>query len=552
MRSFFLLLLIGFSVNASAQKLKKDDKVLFANLQNHVKFLSSDLMEGRRTGTKGEQLAATYIIEAFKRTGLQPKGSNGYEQAFSIPEGRQVNTSSHLFINGAELKLHRDFFPLHFSKNASLEAMPSISLQEMQMPWFLDIKPMIEANAANPHFDLLAAIKAKAIEMQKKGATAVFVYNSSSEKDAISFDPKAKEELLNIPIVYLTKETAAKYLSEADAALDIKLKTDIGPKSREARNLVGYIDNGAQSTVIIGAHYDHLGFGEDGNSLVGTASKMVHNGADDNASGVAAMLELARLLQLSKNKTQNYLFIAFSGEELGLHGSKYFAANPTVNLSTVRYMINMDMVGRLNDSSKAITVGGYGTSPMWGTLYNLSGKQKLFMGDLSFRFDSSGTGPSDHTSFYLKDLPVLFYFTGLHTDYHKPSDDFEKINFLGEMNVVKHVQSLIEATAKRPEKIEFTKTRERAAGTSTRFSVTLGIMPDYTFGGNGVRADGISESKPAQKAGMKAGDIIVALGENAVTSIDSYMQALSKFKKGDKTTVVYQRGNEKHTVEVEF
>lgn len=550
-RVYILLFLATFSGSANAQKSKKEDKALMANLQNHVRFLSSDLLLGRRTGTKGEEMAAAYISENFKNAGLAPKGSSGYEQVFEIPEGRQVNASTHLLINGAGLVLHKDYFPLHFSSNSSLEAMPSPGLQEMQMPWFLDIKSLIDANISNPHYDLLAAVKAKAVEVQKKGATALFVYNSSAQKDNLSFEGKAKDEVLPIPVVYLSQETAKKYLSDPDGALDIKLKTDIGPKFRQARNLVGYLDNGAASTVVIGAHYDHLGSGEDGNSMIRTGDMQIHNGADDNASGVAAMIELARLLRASKLKTQNYLFIAFSGEELGLHGSKYFVEHPTVDLKSVRYMINMDMIGRLNDSGK-VTVGGYGTSPIWGALYSMTGKQKLYSTDLAFKFDSSGTGPSDHTSFYRKDLPVLFYFTGLHSDYHKPSDDFDKINFTGQMNIVKHIHSVIENTARRTDKIAFTKTREIQTSTSARFSVTLGIMPDYTFSGAGVRADGVSENRPAQKAGMKTGDVIVALGEYSVTSVETYMQALSKFKKGDKTTVVYQRGNEKLSAEIEF
>jgi C-terminal processing protease CtpA/Prc len=212
----------------------------------------------------------------------------------------------------------------------------------------------------------------------------------------------------------------------------------------------------------------------------------------------------------------------------------------------------MDMVGRLNDSSHVITVGGYGTSPSWGTLYNQKGKNKLYTDNMVFRFDSSGTGPSDHTSFYLKNIPVLFYFTGLHSDYHKPTDDYDKINFLGEMNVVKHIYSLIQANDKQKEKLAFTKTREMQTTTSARFSVTMGIMPDYTFNGVGVRVDGVSENRPAQKAGLKAGDVITALDDMKVTSLESYMEALAKFKKGDKATVSYNRGKEALSTTVEF
>jgi hypothetical protein len=201
-------------------------------------------------------------------------------------------------------------------------------------------------------------------------------------------------------------------------------------------------------------------------------------------------------------------------------------------------MINMDMVGRLNDSTRTMTVGGYGTSPVWGQLYSRQGTEALYTAG-RYRFDSSGTGPSDHTSFYQKNIPVLFYFTGLHTDYHRPTDDAGKINYNGQAAILQHVYSLLQAADGLPERIPFTKTREVAMGTSARFSVSLGIMPDYTYGGAGVRVDGVTEGRPAQKAGLQVGDVITALGESTVTSVESYMQALSKFKKGDKTTVRY-------------
>lgn len=213
-------------------------------------------------------------------------------------------------------------------------------------------------------------------------------------------------------------------------------------------------------------------------------------------------------------------------------------------------MINMDMVGRLNDSTKVVTVGGYGTSPAWGSYYSslaLQGKKQ----ELQFKVDSSGTGPSDHTSFYRKDIPVLFYFTGLHTDYHKPTDDAEKINYSGEVSILRHINELIELTDRQP-KLAFLKTREQQTTTTARFNVSMGIMPDYTFAGTGVRADGVSEGKPAQKAGLKAGDIILQIGDHTVSSMESYMQTLTKFKKGDKAKVKYKRVNDVLETTVEF
>lgn len=538
-----------FSIALSAQKLKKADKLVIANLEAHVRYLADDKLEGRRAGTAGEKLASEYISKQFQTIGLQPKGSNGWYQPFEIYEGKQVNAPTHFFINGTDLKLDREYFPLVISPNKSTEAAVSIALPERGVPWFMDLKELLDENKTNPHFDIIESLKLKANAVAGKGATALILFNTSSTPDNLKFNSKDRTEPATIPVLYVTTDARKKYLADAQATLDIKIKIDIGDKKRTGNNVVGYLDNGASSTIVLGAHFDHLGFGEDGNSMLrGSTEQLIHNGADDNASGTAALIELARMLKLNKNKANNYLFIAFSGEELGLNGSKYFTENPTIDLKQVNYMINMDMVGRLNDSSKALTVGGYGTSPVWGELFTVSKKQKSYF---NIKFDSSGTGPSDHTSFYRKDLPVLFFFTGLHTDYHKPSDDYDKINYTGEYMIVKYIADVITKSQEKG-KLAFTKTRETQTTTSARFSVSMGIMPDYTFAGTGVRADGVSDNRPAKKAGLQAGDVIIQLGEHNTPSVEAYMQALGKFKKGDKTKVKFKRGTEVKEAEVEF
>lgn len=548
-----IILLLLFIINfAQAQKLKKQDKIIIANLRQHIQYLASDKLEGRRTGTPGEQKAIEYISNQFQQIGLMPKATAGYNQLFEINEGKQINPQTTLTIDGKSLLLKKDFFPLIISPNVVIKATASMALQEPATPWFFDVKELLENNVTNPHFNLEEAIITSTKEAAKRGASAVFIFNSSNKEDGLQFDGKEKVETVSIPVIYIAKGAAKKYLSDESATLNVQLKVDITDKKRNGTNVIGYIDNAAPTTVILGAHFDHLGYGEDGNSTEIENKHQIHNGADDNASGTAALIELARILKGSKLKNNNYLFIAFSGEELGLFGSKYFTEHPTVDLNTINYMINMDMVGRLNDSTHLITVGGYGTSPSWEQIYHLSEKKKLYANDLAFHFDSSGTGPSDHTSFYLKNIPVLFYFTGLHQDYHKPTDDDDKINYLGEMNVVKHIMSVIETENKQKTKLAFTKTRETQTTTSARFSVTMGIMPDYSFDGVGVRVDGVSENKPAQKAGLKTGDVIIALGDYKTNSLENYMQALGKFKKGDKTTVTYLRNGERFSSAVAF
>ena len=548
---FISLLLIqtSFAQKKKSPKLSKADNLIVTNLQANIGYLADDKLEGRRAGTNGEKLAGEYISQKFKDIGLQPKGSDGFFQSFEIYDGKQINTATHFIINDNNLVAEKDFFPFPFSQNISIEALPSIAAQESDMPWFFDLKETLEENKNNPHFDLTEYIRNNAKKAKDRGATAVILYNSSDVEDKLKFDSKDRTQALNIPIVFVTKAAAKKYLSDQTATLDIKLKVDIGEKKRTGRNVVAYLDNGAARTVVLGAHYDHLGYGEDNNSMLRTGEKLIHNGADDNASGTAALIELARILKSEKQKNNNYLFVAFSAEELGLNGSKFFTENPTINFSNVNYMINMDMVGRMNDSSNVVTIGGYGTSPQWSSLIDPTNKKNPF----TIRIDSSGTGPSDHTSFYRKDIPVLFFFTGLHTDYHKPSDDADKINYIGETKIINYITSIVNSPVTVDQKLAFTKTRETQTTSSMRSGgVTMGIMPDYTFSGAGIRCDGVTDGRPAQKAGLKAGDVITKVGDYTISSMESYMQTLGKFQKGDKAKVKFKRGNEEMETEVQF
>ncbi len=386
-----------------AQTIKKADKDLQENLQEHVTYLADDKLEGRRTGTPGEKLAYEYISKKFKSAGLSRRGDgNSYLQVFEA---------------------------------------------------------------------------------------------STKEK-------------------------------------------------RQGHNVVGFIDNKAASTIVLGAHYDHLGYGEDKNSLYADTVRMVHNGADDNASGTAALIELGKWLKKSKLKKYNYLLVAFSGEELGLFGSKHFVENSPVDVKTINYMINMDMVGRLNDSSRNISIGGYGTSPAWSKLIK---KDKTYF---NIKIDSSGSGPSDHTSFYRKDIPVLFFFTGTHSDYHKPGDDAAKINYKGIMEIVSYIKNIL-TVSNEMEKMAFSKTREVAMST-TSFKVTLGVMLDYSFAGPGIYVDGVSSGRPGEKAGLVSGDIITQVGEYNIQDVEAYMKALGKFEKGQTSTLKVKRGDKELMLPVVF
>ncbi|MFN4146268.1 MAG: M20/M25/M40 family metallo-hydrolase [Runella sp.] len=397
-----LLLLGGYSVFSQKETLPS-----VKNIEKHISFLASDELRGRGTGTADERKAAQYLADYFQQLGLQPKGTNGYEQPF----------------------------------------------------------------------------------------------------------------MANIDTVHVV----------------------------EARNVVAYLDNGADRTIIIGAHYDHLGEGYQRGSLVPDSKGQIHNGADDNASGVAGVLELARIFSQNNIKEKhNFLFICFSAEELGLLGSKYYANHPTIDLASANAMINFDMIGRY-DASKGVVVGGWGTSPTWGQVV----PTVMQIEKISFKIDSSGAGASDHTSFYLKKIPVLYFFTGVHGDYHKPSDDTHLINFEGQAQVLKAVANTILAIDTIPQKLEFRETASPMAR-SMSFKVTMGLMLDYSFNGPGIKVDGTTKNRPGELAGIKSGDLILRLGKYTLNTIYDYMGALGKFEKGQTVEAEVQRGDEKIILPVTF
>ena len=384
------------------------ENIKITQIQEDLKFLSSDELEGRFTGTKGERIASEYIIKNFIEFNLQPLGdSNSFIQKF----------------------------------NAKLRK--------------------------NPHSDL-------------------------------------------------------------------DVKKIIG------KNVVGFHNNNAKHTIIIGAHYDHLGYGQVGS--LSTLENQIHNGADDNASGVALMINL--IPELINYKNYNYLFIAFSGEELGLYGSTYFTKYPTINLDKVRFMLNFDMVGRLN-KQRTLLVNGVGTSSKWEKLVDESN-----IYNFELKTTPSGFGASDHTPFYNRKIPVLHFFTGQHNDYHKPSDDIDKINFEGIYDISLYVLNIIKNSFDIND-FDYVETKSNSNETP-RFSVTLGIMPDYLSEEQGLRIDGVSKDKLADRVGILSGDIIIRLGDFEITDIMTYMKALSKFKSGDKTKVVVYREDSEYEFEITF
>jgi Zn-dependent M28 family amino/carboxypeptidase len=542
---FWVLLLVPFlGLSQSKRKIRieaeKQKAAVISNLQSHIGYLASDALEGRRTGTAGANAAMEYLVKQYEQMGIAPKGSLGYIQKFEINEGLQIGASTHFTVNEKSLLLEKDFFPLANSASVHITGKPAMALHEKGQPWFTDIKETLEENKANPHFDIEAWIKQEVTAAAAKGATAFIMYNTGSIVDNILFNKNDKSAAFPIAVIYLTP-AGLQYFTDPSATLQINLSVRIAEKKRPASNVAAFIDNGAATTVIVGAHYDHLGYNEDKNAL--DTGHVIHNGADDNASGTAALLEIARLLKQKSPAHNNYLFLHFSGEELGLLGSKYWVENPTIP-GAINYMLNMDMVGRY-DTSHKLTVGGYGTSTKWSDIW------KATSTPLIVKFDSTGSGPSDHASFYRAGVPVQFFFTGSHPDYHKATDDADKINYEATAQIVALAYQIM-GIADSQSKLDFIKTTEPQMGRSTKFTVSLGVIPDYGYSGTGMRIDGVSPGKLAEKLGLKAGDVLLQLGEYKFVDVNTYMQTLGKFKKGDQTVLRIKRGTEEINISVSF
>lgn len=382
---------------------------------------------------------------------------------------------------------------------------------------------------------LKSDIKYLSSDKQKGRATG-----SEQEREIAAFLAKRFEKLKLQP-----KGKNGSFLYPFQFKKPLNIHDTTGGKDCNGTNVIGYLDNQAENTVIIGAHFDHLGLGEDGNSLQPDAKGKIHNGADDNASGTAGVLALATYFtQNSKKEKFNFLFICFSGEELGLIGSKRYCDDPTVDFAHVNYMINLDMIGRLKDSTRKLMIYGVGTAKEWIPLLS------SMNGNFNIKKDSSGIGPSDQTSFYLKNIPVLHFFTGQHHDYHKPSDDFKKINFKGEQEILEYIVQLIEKKESIP-KLEFQLTKNSNPEIRT-FKVTMGVMPDYSFDGEGMRIDAVTSGRPADRAGLQAGDIVIKMEDRPINNLNDYMKALYIFEKGHTIKVTILRDKKELKLNVTF
>jgi hypothetical protein len=324
------------------------------------------------------------------------------------------------------------------------------------------------------------------------------------------------------------------------------LVADVAPKRASTRNVVGILPGKGDEAVVVGAHYDHLGLGPFG-SLDPAPDGKIHHGADDNASGVAGLLELARRLAAAGPLPRSVVFIAFGAEELGTLGSSYFVKNPTVVLGNITAMVNLDMIGRLRED--ALDVHGMGSSPAWPGVVDEANRAP----GLKLKPHEGGYGPSDHSPFYAAGLPVFFVFTGAHEDYHRPSDTADKVNASGLVKVIDLVEGVVAALAQAPTRIAFTRVpaeKEEPQGGARGFRVWVGGIPDYSEEGPGVRFSGVSPGSPAEKAGLRGGDVLVRFGAKEIRNIYDYTYALGERKPGEVVTLVVKRGGQDVPVEI--
>jgi aminopeptidase YwaD len=410
----YLPALLLACLSADSQKISKTDKLLLTNLQTHLRSLSADTAGGRAMGSPGEKSTGDYVISELSNSGVRPKGdNNGWLQKFTVDEGRLVADNALFSIDGQPLALDKEWFPLTLSPAVEVAGSPAVALQESGVPWFQDLKDWLEAAADNPR-DIVNTIRAKAAACKKKGATALILYNSSPhfDKNKLGYDPKDRPEPAPIPILYISREAKRKYLKDESASVDIRIRIAYTEKKRSGSNVIAFLDNAAATTVLIGARYD-------------------------NSSGLAGMIELARLLGTSKLKNNNYLFVVFSGGGPEWPGSYYYTGHPAVDLKTVNYMLELGRLDGAGDAAHSLTVGGLNTSAGWNPICHAVSDRNT----LSIHLDSSAAQAGDYRSFYRHQIPLLVFSTppGAGNDPQDPA------NCQGELEIVKYIYSLIES-----------------------------------------------------------------------------------------------------------
>lgn len=582
-RSFTLSLLLITLLALSCRTAEKafNSEITQPDLKNHIQFLASDDLKGRKPGTIEDRLAAKYIKDAFQKDGLKLLGERGY-QFFTFIQEQQLGRCSFSLGDSIQPELGKDYtlFPFSGSDSISSEVVFvgygfSIKTRNdyesvnTKGKWVLMLRGNPEADTTGNPYEQYSADRVKALTAKEIGAKGVIMVSGSKfDKDDALVDPLSKDYSVNIPVIQVSRKLANAILKETGKTIEeleqeisvkpiatsIELKKVIAAtailnsKQEKTQNIVALLEGHdpilKNEYIIIGGHYDHLGMGGPNSSSRRQDTIAVHNGADDNASGIAAMLEIAhKMAKEQKNIKRSVVFVAFAGEELGLLGSKYFVNTQLVDLTKVQAMVNLDMVGRLN-KERVLQVGGVGSSNIGLDLLLATPNPD----SLKLVTSPEGYGPSDHASFYGKNIPVYFFSTGAHLDYHTPFDDADRLNFEGLKSTTDLVYNLSLSLANAPNKLVFKEAGPKAGNysRSKKFKVTLGIMPDVSGqSNNGLRADLVTAGKPAARGGMQNGDVIVSIDGKAVNNIQDYMVRLSTLKEGQTISVEVVRNTER-------
>jgi len=549
-----LLLTTALPASVYAQEIPIDLSAT-KRMEQDLFFLSSDALKGRKPGTPEADVAREYIAGKMMAYGIEPMGENGYFQKFPVPEYAAVDyDATILSVGNAQLEGHVDFYPVSISCETGKASSKTVyvgygittedgsydDFKGLDVNGAIAVMNVSSPDGIHPHSAYAAyhSLNERVASLVEKGAKGILLINpEGTASDTQEFFKSINAS--SLPVFFVRNEKWVNKLMKR--AQKTTMSVSISERFSDGYNVIGYIHNNKRKTVVLGAHYDHLGMGGENSLYKGPAA--IHNGADDNGSGTTLLLEAMRYYAQRQDTNYNYLIQFYSAEELGLIGSKYWANNPTFPLKEVEYMINSDMVGRLRDNR--LQLSGTGTAVEWDEILDTP------IHGLDIKKDPAGVGPSDQTSFYYKDLPVLHLFTGTHDDYHKPTDDADKINYKGMAKLASLIYTITARTAYY-ENVTFQKTTSSEQKTTPNFSVTLGVVPDYLFGGPGLRIDGATEGRPGANAGLKAGDVIMKIGAIAIDDIYAYMTALGAFKKGDTTALVYVRDGEEVETEITF
>lgn len=584
---FVILLLISLSLRSQ----NMSDR-----LRNHITYLASDELEGRKAGTTGDSLAAVYIRDRFRSAGAELPGDNGF-QYFSLVAGVSQGDGNSFFVNGQKADVSSDFMPLSFSSSAAVDAevifagygitgssgdfkWDDYASVDVKGKWVMVLRGDPEPENQNSAFIPLATDRSKALIARDRGAAGLIMVSPSGmeKKDVpldLSYDKTVSDA--GIPVISVTRKLAADVLKLQPTSIDslekimlskrlpvnistgsiVKASTDVIRQKVLSRNVMAVLPGTdialRDEYIVVGAHYDHLGMGGTGSGSRVPDLHAVHGGADDNASGVASLIEMAEWFGRSENRTsRSMLFVSFGAEEMGLVGARHFVANSPVDLKSIKAMINMDMVGRLSAESPVVTISGAGTFTVADSLLDALAATTPF----EIRKVADGYGPSDHAAFYGEGIPVLFVTTGAHSDYHTPDDDVDRINFPGQVKVTEFVATLssVLSNMKTAPVFRESGSRNQAGHYGRNLKVTLGIMPDVSGGetSGGMKVEGVRKDGPAEKSGMLKGDVIIAINGLPVANIYDYMSRLGKLRAGERANIEVLRNGKKEVLIVQL